>query len=82
MSQSQAAAEQVLYDHNCKQQWVDITLGMTKKQIDNCNMELAAIPKRDKEHNQDYNFEEGNSINPREGHKDNDTTITLAMKVS
>jgi hypothetical protein len=29
-----------------------------------------------------YNFEEGHSINPGEGHKDDGTTITLAMKVS
>jgi hypothetical protein len=52
MSQSQAAVEQVLHDHDHKQQWVDITLGMTKKQIDNRGKELAAIAKRDEEHNQ------------------------------
>jgi hypothetical protein len=63
MSQRQAAVEQVLHGHNHKQQWVDITLGMTKKQMDNRDKEIAAIAKRDKERDQDYNFEEGHSIN-------------------
>jgi hypothetical protein len=82
VSQSQAAAEQVLHDHDCKQQWVDITLGMTKKQMDDRNKEIAAITKKDKEQNQDYNFKEGHSINPGEGRKEDSTAFTLAMKVS
>jgi hypothetical protein len=82
MSQSQAAAEQVLHNHNRKQQQVDITLGMTKKQMDDSDKDIAAIAKGDKECNQDYSFKEGHSINPGEGCKYNGTVVTSAMKVT
>ncbi len=72
----------MLGEHNRKQQWVDITLGMTKKQMDNCDKELAAIARRDKELDQEYNFEGGHSVNPGDGHKDDGTAITLTMRIS
>ncbi len=82
MSQSQAAAERMLDKHNRKEQLVDITLGMTKKQMDNCDKELAAIARRDEELDQEYNFEGGHLVNPGNGHKDEGTAITLAMRIS
>ncbi len=82
MSQSQAVAERVLDDHDQKQQCVDITLEMTKKQMDDQDKELAAITKRDNELDQEYNFEGGHSVNPGDGHRDDSTVITLALRVS
>ncbi len=61
---------------------MDITLETTKRQMDDCNKEILAITKRDKEHNQDNNFEEGHSIKRGEGHEDDGIAIASAMKVS
>jgi hypothetical protein len=55
---------------------------MTKEQMDDCDKEIEAIIKRDKEGNQDYNFKEDHSINPGEGCKGDDIAVKLAMKVS
>jgi hypothetical protein len=82
MSQSQAAAERVLDEHNRKQQWVDITLGMRKKQMDDRDKELAAIARRDKELDQEYNFKGGHLVNPGDGHKDDGTVIASATRIS
>jgi hypothetical protein len=82
MSPSQAAAERVLDKQDRNQQWVDIILGMSKKLMDDRDKELVANARRDKELDQEYNFEEGHSVTPGDGHKDKGTTITLAMRVS
>jgi hypothetical protein len=81
MSQSQASMERMLEDQGKNMMWADITLGMTKKQLEEHNKELAATARQEKELEHDYNFEEGHSINPGKGSNEDGTAATSAMRV-
>jgi hypothetical protein len=54
MSQSQAATERMLEDHAKTMTWADITLGMTRKQIEEHEKELAATARRETEMENNY----------------------------
>jgi hypothetical protein len=82
MSQSQAATERMLEDHAKTLTWADITLGMTRKQIEEHEKKLAATARRETEMENNYNFEDGHLVNPGKGKKDNGMAATLAMRVS
>ncbi len=59
MSQSQAAMERMLEDQGKNMTWADITLGMTKKQLQEHDKELSTTARQEKELEHDYNFEKG-----------------------
>jgi hypothetical protein len=82
MSQSQATTERMLKDHAKTITWADITLGMTRKQIKEHEKELAVTARRETEMENDYNFEDGHSVDPGKGKKDDSMAATLAMRVS
>jgi hypothetical protein len=83
MSQSQAAAmERTLKDQGKNMTWVDITLGMTKKQFEEHDKELMATARREKELEHDYNFKEGHWNNPGKRRNNNGNAATLATRVS
>ena len=82
MSQSQATTERMLEDHAKTLTWADITLGMTRKQIEEHEKKLAATARRETEMENNYNFEDGHLVNPGKGKKDNGTAATSAMRVS
>ncbi len=82
MPQSQAAMERMLEDQDKNMTWADITLGMTKKQLKERNIEPAATARWEKELEHNYNFKEGHLINPGKGRNNNGTVATSAMRVS
>ncbi len=76
-SNQEAEAEQVLLDHDKTQHWVDLTLGMTKKQQDEYERERAAQAKQAESADQGYNFNDTHSVNPVAGRPDNGTAFTI-----
>ncbi len=73
----QAEAEQVLLNHDKTQHWVDLMLGMTKKQQDKYELECAAQAKQAESTDRGYNFNDKHSMNPVAGRPDNGTTFTI-----
>ncbi len=73
----QAEAEQVLLNHDKTQHWVDLTLGMTKKQQDEYERECAAQAKQAESADRGYNFDDTHSVNPVAGQPDYGTTFTI-----
>jgi hypothetical protein len=86
MSQSQAATERMRTMQRLQRGQTTalevITLGMTRKQIEEHEKELAAKARRETEMKNDYNFEDGHLVDPGKGKKDNSTAAALAMRVS
>ncbi len=76
-STRQAEAEQVLLNHDKTQHWVDLTLGMTKKQQEEYERELAAQAKQAESADQGYNFDDTHSVNPVAGQPNNGTAFTI-----
>jgi hypothetical protein len=60
----QAEAEQVLFNHDKTHQWVDLTLGMTKKQQEEYECQCIAQAKQAEGTDQGYDCEEAHSMNP------------------
>jgi hypothetical protein len=84
-TRSQAAAEQVLQRHDQTQLWVDLTLGMTKRQKEEHERQQATqVTAKAKAIGLDrsYNFEDAHSINLVEGHPNNGTAFTKTRNVS
>ncbi len=73
----QAEAEQVLLNHDKTQHWVDLTLGMTKKQQEEYECERAAQAKQAENTDQGYNFGDTHAVNPVAGQPDDGTTFTI-----
>ncbi len=78
-SQHQAEAEQVLLNHDRTQLWVDLKLGITKKQLDDHKREGISQAKSFKGLEQAYNFDDTHSVNPVSGQPDDSTAYTKTM---
>jgi hypothetical protein len=73
----QAEAEQVFLNHDKTQHWVDLTLGMTKKQQEEYERECAAQAKQAENTDRGYNTDDAHSVNPVAGQPDNGTAFTI-----
>ena len=71
-----AEVEQVLSNHDKTQQWVDLMLGMMKKQQEEYECQRIAQAKQTEGADQGYDFEEAHSVNPVAGRPDDGTTFT------
>jgi hypothetical protein len=80
-TKGQAAAEQVLHNHDSTQHWVDITLGMTQRQKEEHERQQAAQAKAAGV-NCAYNFDEEHSTNPTAGRPDDVTAFTQSRNIS
>jgi hypothetical protein len=70
-------AEQVPLNHEKTQRWVDLTLGMTKKQQDEYDCECTTQAKQAESADQGYIFNDTHSVNLVAGQPDNGTTFTI-----
>ncbi len=77
----QAVAEKKLEDHNSKQTWVDITLGMTKKQLEEYRNEQIALAKVSEGVNRGYNFDEEHSLK-QDARQDDRTALSSTQNIS
>jgi hypothetical protein len=80
-TKGQAAAEQVLQNHDNTQHWVDITLGMTQRQKEEHKCQQAAQAKT-AGIDQNYNFDKEHSIDPTAGRPHNGTAFTQSRNIS
>jgi hypothetical protein len=78
-TKSQAAAEQVLQNHD--NTWVDLTLGMTQCQKEEYKCQQAAQAKT-AGLDWKYNFDEEHSVDPVAGRADDGTAFTLTRNIS
>jgi hypothetical protein len=75
-----AEAEQALLNHDKTQHWVDLMLGMTKKQQDEYEHECTTQAKQAESADQGYDFDDTHSVNPVAGQPDNGTAFTITGK--
>jgi hypothetical protein len=80
-NKGQAAAEQVLQNHDNTQHWVDPTLGMTQCQKEEYECQQAAQAKS-ASLDWNYNFNEEHLINPTAGRADDGMAFTLTRNIS
>ncbi len=80
-TKGQAAAEQVLQNHDNTQHWVNLTLGMTQRQKEEYEHQQAAQAKS-AGLDWNYNFDEEHLINPTAGHADDGMAFTLTRNIS
>ncbi len=78
----QAEAELILSNHDKTQSWVNLELGMTKKQLDDYERERIAQAKMADGQTGDYNFNEAHSVDPVAGRPDDGTAFTKAAHLS
>ena len=78
----QAEAEQILSNHDKTQSWVNLELGMTKKQLEEYERAQVAQAKTGSGHKGEYNFEDTHSIDPAAGKPDDGTALTKAANQS
>jgi hypothetical protein len=78
----QAEAELILSNHDKTQSWVNLELGMTKKQLDNYERKRIAQAKMADGQTGDYNFNEAHSVEPVAGRPDDGTAFTKAANLS
>ncbi len=80
-TKGQAAAEQVLQNHDNTQHWVNLTLGMTQRQKEEFECQQVAQAKS-ASLDWNYNFDEEHSIDPTAGRPDDGTAFTLTRNIS
>ncbi len=78
----QAEAELILSNHDKTQSWVNLELGMTKKQLDNYERERIAQAKMADGQTGDYNFNKAHSVDTVAGRPDDGTAFTKAANLS
>jgi hypothetical protein len=78
----QAEAELILSNHDKTQSWVNLELGMTKKQLDDYECEWITQAKMADGQTGDYNFDEAHSVDPMAGRPDDSTAFTKAANLS
>jgi hypothetical protein len=81
-SHQQAAAEQVLQDHNRTQHRVDLTLGMTQAQRKAHEQALVAQGRAASSLDWTYNFNDEHLVNPVAGCADDGTAMTKTRNIS
>ena len=78
----QAEAEQILSDHDKTQPWVNLELGMTKKQLEEYERVRIAQAKTVGGRKGEYNFDDTHSVDPVAGKPDDGTAFTRAANLS
>ena len=78
----QAEAEKILSNHDRTQSWVNLELGMTKKQLEEHKRAQIAQAKMGGGHKGEYNFDDTHSVDPVAGKPDDGTALTKAANQS
>jgi hypothetical protein len=78
----QAEAELILSNHDKTQSWVNLELGMTKKQLDDYERKRITHAKTAEGQTGVYNFDDVHPVTPVEGRPDDGTAFTKTANLS